>query len=501
MTGTKGARPPMTQTIEGAAPWSVTPPLEPIRTTRRVQFLDEGQLDRLQAATLKVLQEVGVRFPNARSLEILGDHGCAVDLETQIVRFPPDLVRRAMAMAPRSYTMAARNPDFDLVLEEGTSYFTLDGCGVAVIDPDTGLERPSRKEDLARQARVADWLPGIGFVWATISAQDYGRTSQLHEIDAAYNNSVKHFQGMVMGDEAARFAVEMATVVAGSREALRERPVFSNLICSIAPLAQDHAGLESALVMAEAGIPVGFLSMPTLGTTAPSTSAGAFVVGDAEVISGIVLLQLAYPGAPVFHSIMKAHADPRTGTYVGYSLDSGTARYAPVELAHRWGVPSMAACFGTDSASAGTWLSASDIALDPLLGGLSGAELVTGMGLDRTYTLMYPEGIFLDYELYQRARYSLMALDITDETLALDVIANVGPGGHYLAEEHTRKHMKTALKRGLEHDLVGGRYRDPVEVAREKAAWVRANHHPEPLEAAQAAELTRILEAAGGALG
>jgi trimethylamine---corrinoid protein Co-methyltransferase len=494
----------MTSTAETTgdpAAWSPTPPLEPIRTARRVQFLDDAQLDRLQDATLAVLEDTGVRFPNERSLEILGDHGCIVDAATQVVRFPRDLVREAVARAPRSYTMAARNPEFDLALEDGTSYFTLDGCGVAAIDPDTGLERPSRKEDLARQARAADYLPSIGFIWPTVSAQDFGQTSQLHEIDAAYNNSVKHYQGMVMGDRAARYAVEMATVVAGSREALRDRPVFSNLVCSIAPLAHDHAGLESMLVMAEAGVPVGLLSMPTLGTTAPSTSAGAFVVGDAEVISGVVLLELAYPGAPVFHSIMKAHADPRTGTYVGYSLDSGTARYAPVEMAHHWDLPSMAACFGTDSVSAGTWLAASDVALDPLLGGLSGSELVTGMGLDRTYTLLYPEGIFLDDELYQRARYSLMALDVSDETLALDVIAAVGPGGHYLAEEHTRTHMKKALKRGLEHDLVGGHYRDPLEVARERAAWVRANHHPEPLEPAKAAELTRILASAAAELG
>ena len=491
----------MTEIMDPAPTFSATPPLEPIRTTRRVRFLDDEQLGLLHEATLTILEDVGVRFPNEASLRILGDNGCVVDAATQVVRFPRDVVGRAMALAPRSYTLGARNPAFDLVLEEGTSYFTTDGCGVAVIDPDTGLERPSRKEDVARMARVADSLPSIGFMWPTVSAQDYGVTSQLHEMDAAYNNTVKHVQGMVMGEDAARFAVEMATVVAGSREALRARPAFSNLICSIAPLAQDHAGLESALVMAEAGIPVGFLSMPTLGTTAPSTSAGAFVVGDAEVISGIVLLQLAYPGAPVFHSIMKAHADPRTGAYVGYSIDSGVARYAPVEMAHHWGVPSLAACFGTDSAAAGTWLAASDVALDPLLGGLAGPELVTGLGLDRTYTLLYPEGIFLDNELYQRARYSLMRMEIDDETLALDVIANVGPGGHYLAEEHTRKHMKTSLRRGLEHDLVNGHYRDPIEVARERAAWVRANHHPEPLDAAKAAELTRILDAARAAMG
>jgi trimethylamine--corrinoid protein Co-methyltransferase len=472
---------------------SETPPLEPIRSRRRVRFLDDDQLDRLQDGTLRILEEVGVRFPSDTALDILGDHGAMVDRDSQIVRFPRDLVRRALSVAPRTFTMAARDPRFDLQLEDGVSYFTTDGCGVATIDWDTRQQRASRKSDIAEMARIVDYLPSIGFMWPTVSAQDRGRTSQLHEIDAAYNNTVKHFQAMVMGAEPARRAIEMATVLAGSGEALRARPMLSDLICSIAPLAQDHEGLEAALVFAEAGIPVGFLAMPTLGTTAPATSAGALVVGDAEVISGIVLLQLAYPGAPVFHSIMKAWADPRNGNYVGYSLDN-RARYAPVEMAHHWGLPSMAACFGTDSPTAGTWQAGVEVALDPFLGGLAGPELVTGLGLDRTYTLLYPEAIILDDDVYQRALHALLAEDVSDEALALDVIANVGPGGHFLAERHTRIHMRTSLKRGLTHEL-------PVEVARERVAWIRENHRPEPLDPHKAAELTRILSAADRDLG
>jgi trimethylamine--corrinoid protein Co-methyltransferase len=480
---------------------SATPPLEPIRSNRRVRFLDDEQLDRLQDATLRILEEVGVRFPSEPALEILAGHGATVDRATQVVRFPPDLVRRALADAPRTFTLGARDPRFDLRLQEGVSYFTTDGCGVATIDFDTRVERPSRKSDIAEMARIADYLPSIGFMWPTVSARDHGATSQLHEIDAAVNNTVKHFQGMVQGRELARRAIEMATVLAGSREALRERPMLSDLICSIAPLAHDHDGLDAALAFAAAGLPVGMLAMPTLGTTAPATSAGALVVGDAEVISGIVLLQLAYPGTPVFHSIMKAWADPRTGGYVGYSLDS-RARYAPVEMAHHWGLPSLGACYGTDSPAAGTWQAGIEVALDPLLGGLAGPEIVTGMGLDRTYTLLYPEAIILDSDVYQRARYALLAEEISDETLALDVIANVGPGGHFLAEKHTRIHMRTSLRRGLTHELAAeGGYRDPVEVAREKVAWIRANHHPQPLEPAKAAELTRILAAADRELG
>jgi trimethylamine--corrinoid protein Co-methyltransferase len=477
---------------------SVTPPLEPIRSKHRVRFLDREQLDRMQDATLRILEDVGVRFPSERALAILADHGANVDRDSQIVRFPRDLVRRALGSVPRYFTMAARDPAFDLCLEDGVSYFTTDGCGVATIDWDTREERPSLRRH-RRVARIVDYRRSASC--GRPSAPRPRPDEPLHEIDAAYNNTVKHFQAMVMGAEQASAAVGMATVLAGSREALRERPVLSDLICSIAPLAQDHEGLEASLVFAEAGIPVGFLSMPTLGTTAPATSAGALVVGDAEVISGIVLLQLAYPGAPVFHSIMKAWADPRNGTYVGYALDA-RARYAPVEMAHHWGIPSMAACFGTDSSSAGTWQAAAEVALDPLLAGLTAPEIVTGLGLDRTYTLLYPEAIILDDDLYQRARHALLAEDVDDETLALDVIADVGPGGHFLAEKHTRTHMRTSLKRGLPHQPgeTSG-YRDPVEVAREKVAWIRANHHPAPREAAQRAELPAILAVADRELG
>jgi trimethylamine--corrinoid protein Co-methyltransferase len=299
-----------------------------------------------------------------------------------------------------------------------------------------------------------------------------------------------------MGAVPTRYAVEMATVLAGSREELRRRPNFSLVVCTIAPLLQDHEGIEGALVLAEAGLPVGFLAMPTLGTTAPATLAGALAMGDAEIISAAVLLQLAYPGCPVFHSLMQAWADPRTGAYVSYPLDT-RVRYAPVEMAHHWGMPSLAACYGTDSPEPGTWQSGIEVTVDPFWAGLSGPEIVTGMGLTRTYTRLFPESIIFDDDLYHRARYALMALDVSPETLALDVIAHVGPSGHFLAEQHTRRFMRDAMKRSITHQLNASlTYRDPTEVAREKVGWILDNHHPEPLEDAKQAELTRILAAA-----
>ena len=473
------------------------PPLQPLRTSYHLKFLTDQQLDDLQAATLHILEKTGVKFPSPKALTIFAEHGAQVDWTTQIVRMQPGFVLKALSTIPRFFRLGARNPSYDLQLEQGVTYFTTDGCGVETIDFETRMRRPSCKADVGTMARISDYLPSIGFIWPMVSAQDHGETAPLHEIDAAWNNSVKHVQSeTVMGELPCRYATEMATVIAGSREEARHRPPFSLVVCTIAPLVQDTAGIEGALVLAEAGLPVGFLAMPTLGTTAPATMAGAFAMADAEIISAAVLMQLHAPGAPVFHSLMQAWADPRTGGYISYALDSRT-RYAPVEMAHHWGMPSLGACYGTDAHEPGTWQGAGEVALDPFLAGLVGADIVTGMGLSETYTLLYPEQIILDDDLYQRARYQLMQLEVNTDTLALDTVQAVGPGGHYLGQKHTRDHIRSSLVRGITHQFgLDGKYLDPRQAAIEKVDWIRKNHDPEPLQAEKQAELSRILASA-----
>jgi len=478
------------------------PQLEPIRSAYRLQYLTDEQLDQLQEATLCILEDVGVKFPSEKALAILDGHGARVDKDTQIVRFPRDMVFKALKTVPRYFVMGARIPEYDLDLQDGVTYFTTDGCGVQVCDLDSGNIRPSTKADVGMMARVADYLPAIGFYWPMVSAQEHAGSAPLHEIDASWNNTVKHVQSeTIMGGRDCEYAVEMATVIAGSREELRRRPPLSLVVCTIAPLVQDHAGIEGAMVMAEAGVPVGFLAMPCLGTTAPATLAGALAMGDAEIISATVLMQLVAPGAPVFHSLMQAWADPRTGGYVSYPRDA-RGRYGVVEMAHHWGMPSLGACYGTDSVETGTWQSAAEPALDAFLAGLTGPEIVTGMGLARTYTRLYPEQIILDEDLYQRGRAYLQQVDVNEETLAIDAIQAVGPGGHFLGQKHTRQHIRSSLVRGVTHELdKDSKYREPREVARERVKWILENHHPEPLEKSRQDELARILAAADKELG
>jgi trimethylamine--corrinoid protein Co-methyltransferase len=304
-----------------------------------------------------------------------------------------------------------------------------------------------------------------------------------------------------MDETMARYAVEMARVIAGDEATLRKRPPLSSLVCTIAPLAQDAGGMESALVFAEAGLPVGFMSMANTGSTAPATLAGTVVAADAEIVAAMVLIQLAYPGAPVYHSLMPGIMHPRTGAYLGTAWEGELLYAVGVELAHMWGVPTLAGIFGTDGQVPG-WQSAGEAAACLLLNALCGADTGSGMGLLQSCTLLYPEAILLDTDIYHRVRIDLEGLDTSPEALALDVIREVGPRGHFLKQRHTRDHMRRRQFSELTGQLEPkGGYRDPIEVAREKLAWIVDNHHPEPLSDHQQSEFARLLQTAEAQIG
>lgn len=479
-----------------------TPLLQPIRPKQHYHIIDEQQIETLANGTLEILAETGVHCPSKKCLDIYAEHGARVDFENQIVRLSPDLVLASLKTAPRYYTMGARSPAHDLALDGAEMYCATDGCGVETIDFATRQRRASRKSDVASMARVADALPSIGFYWPIVSAADYPSTAPLHEIDASFNNTVKHVQSeTVMGEDLGRYAVEMARVIADSEEDMRKRPPLSLLVCCIAPLGQDKEGMESALLFAEAGLPVGFMSMANVGSTGPATLAGTVVAGDAEIVSALVLIQMAHPGAPVFHSFMPGVMHPRTGAYLSSTLEGSAFYPIGVEMAHHWGVPTLAGIFGTDAVLPG-WESAAEAASSLMLCALAGAETGSGLGLVESCTLLYPEAILVDSDVYHRVRLEIAGLDTRREALALDVIKDVGPRGLFLKHRHTRENLRERKFSELTAQAgPSGKMRDPVDVAREKVESIIQTHHPQPLDPAQQAELTRILEAADREIG
>ncbi len=474
--------------------FSKTPPIQPITPAYRIRILKDEQLEKFKSNTFEILEKTGVHCPSERALKIYAEHGAKVDFEKQIVKLSSDVILEALSHAPRYYTMGGRTEAFDLDLSKGVTYEATDGTGTKTIDYVTGELRSSIKDDVAKSARIADYLSSISFYWPMVSAQDYPATPSLHELDASFNNTLKHVQTPTVVEEiTTRYAVEMAKVVAGNEETMRKRPPLSLLICTIAPLAMDAESMDAALVAAEAGIPVGFMAMPNSGSTGPATIEGTISVGDAEMVAAMVLIQMAYPGAPIYHSFMPGMTHPRTGAYFGHDA---YVYAVGVELAHMWGVPTLAGTFG-GSASKPSWESGMYGGAASLLCALCGAETGSGMGLLQGSTLLYPEGLVLDAEIYHSLRADVAGVDISPEKMALDIIQKVGQRSHYLSQPHTREYMrKLGFSEVVYTPEKDGRYRNPIEMAREKTDWILKNHHPEPLSEHQQAELNRILQAA-----
>ena len=476
--------------------YSKTPDLLYFDTNAAQPYLSESQLMKLKEGTLHLLDEVGVLFPSQRALEIFADHGAKVDMESQIVRIPPDLVLKAMSTAPRSFTLGGREPRFDLQLDGTRTYLCTDGCGTRVIDPETRELRPSSKADVERLARVSDALPLISFFWPLVSAQDYGITAPLHECHAGLTHTLKHVRGgTTVFAELAPYIVEMATVVAGSDEERRRRSPVCGNICTIAPLAQDVNGIETALVFAQAGIPTSFMAMTTMGSTAPATPLGALVQGDAEVISAMVLIQLAYPGAPVFHSCYVSLMDPQTGGYIG-KVGQPVGKMA-TDMAHAWNVPSLGVGSVSSDADVIGWRSGVDAMSGAVSIALGGAEVCGYLGMIDSSMLQIPENLILDHEICMEIYNYYQEFDFDAHDLALDVIKEVGPKNHFLRQKHTRKHIRDfRLSKVLRKQGPDGNRLPPEIAAFEELKRLDANHQPEPLPDESIIELERIMAAA-----
>lgn len=474
--------------------------IEPIKTKLEFNVLTSGQVKEIRSATLTILENVGVHFPSERALKVFSEHGAEVDQDTQIVRFPADLVLEAMSHAPRVYTLSGRAAGTDLLLDGSSSYFSTDGSGTETIDFTTGDQRQSTKADVAMMARVSDYLSSISFYWPIVSAQDYGSIAPLHELDASFNNTVKHIQSAtIIGEDLARYALQMAEVIAGSKKTLRTRPPLSSLVCTIAPLGQDREGIEGAMLFAEAGVPVGFMAMPNIGSTSPATMAGALAVGNSEIVSAMVLMQLVAPGSPVYHSLLASVMDPRSGDYLTGISEKYLCNAAAVQLAHDWNVPSLGGAFSVDCPTPDSWQLGRDSVYTSLFTPLVGADMVEGLGLLRAATILIPEQIIYDDEIYHTHRALAKGIDTNLDDLALDVIKAVGPGGHFMGQKHTRRRIREIWLPELTHPAPMMAEQAPEDVrirARQTLKNILDEHQPEPLSKEVQEELKLILKAA-----
>ena len=464
----------------------------------KLSILSREDIECIHTATLDIIETVGVRFPSEKVLKLWEAHGASVNRDTMVVKVPGHIIEDALKNAPPVYTLAARKPEQDLPLDGNHVFLGTDGCGVEVIDLITGKRRRSCLQDVTEIARIADFTEQVAFHWVAVSAQDYPpETRSLYELKAIWENSTKHVQTESVYSKAeALAAVEMAAVIAGSRTALRERPLLSAVQCTLSPLGQDGGCVEAALVFAEAGIPIGFMTMASCVSNAPATLAGNLVVGNAEVISALALIQLVHPGAKVYYAAAQTAMDLRTGAYTGGGPEDYLFGAASNMLADYYNIPLSMGSFAT-GAKEPNWQAGIDNSLSTFMASIAMSDMLLGVGLLHGSLIWSYAQMLMDCEIFDIVHKMMAGIVINKENLALDTIRSVGPGGNFLTEEHTLKHMRELLVPKYIDRRPYNTWEEKRDGAQDwaiaEARRILSTHQPEPMSQAISNELHQII--------
>ncbi len=465
----------------------------------RLEILTPAEVKRIHDATLHIIENVGVRFPSQQALEIWEAHGASVDRDKMIVKARPALIEEALKACPPVYSLAARDPAQDLPLDGNHVYVGTDGCGVEVLDIQNGQRRTSCLRDVVDIARIADATEEVAFHWVPVSAQDQPpETRGLHEIKAIWENSTKHVQTeSIYNAREARAAIEMAIAIAGSKEALRKRPLLSLMQCSAPPLGHDAGSLEAALLAAEHGVPTGFMTMSACLTTGPASVAGTLAVGNAEVLAATALLQLAFPGAPVFYAAAQTASDLRSGAYTGGGPEDFLFGAATNVLSNFYNIPLSMGSFAT-GAKEPNWQAGLENSLSTFMASVVMSDMLLGVGFLHGSRIWSYAQMMMDCEIFSIIHKMMRGIVVDDESLALDTIAAVGPGGNFLSQKHTLKHMRDIFVPQFmdrrPYNEWEGRKDDARDWALAKARKILETHRPEPLDPKLSAEMERIIE-------
>jgi trimethylamine--corrinoid protein Co-methyltransferase len=443
-------------------------------------LLSEAERDTLHEQTLTVLEEVGVAYNTPAAMELLEGTGAVLDRDRLAARVPRELVDRCLATAPAKVLLAARDPAHDVWLGDGGLNVTTDGTATYVLDDETGERREGGADDLRTIMRLFDALPDADYVWPTLSARDLDPLTANLEIEAiGFRSSSKHLQDEVRAPEYVAPLLDMFAAVGGAPVA--ERPVFSTINCTIAPLAHDGEMTEASIALARAGVPIAIMPMPLMGTTAPITVAGATVITLAELLSAVVLLQLAAPGCPLIASPEPASADLRSGRYLGATPEGELASLACIEMSKRhYGLPTQGGGIGSDAKAPDFQ---DGIEAKGVLDALVGADSLVGLGCIDGAQMTSLATIVLHHDAAGMVKERVRGASFEAADCLLDDIRAVGSGGHYLGRGSTREHARDAWQPGvLRHGTFEASHgRTLVQDALARARELLATHEVLPL--------------------
>ncbi|MCL5257075.1 MAG: trimethylamine methyltransferase family protein [Chloroflexi bacterium] len=409
--------------------------------TPHFRLLSDSQVEDLHLATLEVLKRTGVRVFEEEALDLLRRGGADIS-DGNLVRIPSHLVERAIRTAPKSITLYTRDGKPAISAQGTNVYYGPSVSSAYFLDPYSQERRQPTKEDVANVAKLCDALPNIDFVMGMVVVADCPLgLADREEFEAMVLNTNKPLVGWAYDAEGAKDIVEMGVAVRGSLEDLQRKPFFVMLADPTSPLSHSQAALQKFLYMADKNLPSLYLSNPMQAASSPATMAGSIVVSNAEMLSGLVLCQLKREGAPFFYSGLPLPLDLKTTVIAQASPEGRLTIGGCAEMAQYYHLPT----FGVGGISDSKFFdeqAALEGAFTSIMAGLSGINLVHGLGFVESALTGSLEMLAVQDEMIGMFKRMMGGIEVNEETLALDVIDQVGPGGQYLDTDHTLKHYK-----------------------------------------------------------
>lgn len=406
-----------------------------------IERLSPDAVTALHEASLEILEDIGIKVDLEAGLDLLADHGCTVDRETRLVTFPPDLVEEAVSEAPETVTLHARNPDNTVTIGEGDPVLSPCGSAPNVLTHDGG-RRPSQLADyetLVKLTQAKDAMTCSGY-----------NHCEPNDVDQA----VKHFElmkrtilltdkplkGESWGADRSQAAIDMAGI-ANDDPDLSEPYVIAT-INTVSPRTLDTKMTGGLLTYAEHGQPTMVSPAVMAAASGPATLAGTLSQGNAEVLAGVTLAQLANPGTPVLYGLPTSNVDVRYGSFSIGGPEGALCVTAAAQMARFYGLPCRAGGGLTDAKTVGDQ-SGAEAMFQLLVSVLSGVDFIHhSAGIMDSYSTSSPEKFVLDCDRIEYITRFQAGFEITEETLAKDLIADVDPGGHFLNQRHTLEHSK-----------------------------------------------------------
>ncbi len=458
---------------------------------------DAGACDRAHEARRTVLEQAGVECPHEAALGLLGAAGARVEGTRAFI--PETVVEQALATVPARFEIPGRGRG-GMVVELNRTYFGTGPDCMYVHDPTTGTRRRARLDDVRTSAALADRLDEVDFVMSMGLPEDAPITSDdvlqfaamLEGTDKPLVVSTSH------GGDGLQAMCEMAGLCGDSAS-------LACLIMSSPPLSFDHDAIDKLITCARLDIPAILAPAPSAGATAPASMSAAVVVGDAEVLAGLCIHQLAKPGAPFVYGVGASAFDMRVAVDAYVIPEHFLANLAGCDLARSYGIPSWAYAGPSDAKALDEQWTA-DVAITTMLGALSRATLLHDLGYMESGMAGSQESIVLGAELAGFARAFMKGLPLDDEALQLEEIISMGPGGNYLARPFTRTHHRGFWKSDVFDHVLHDRWqaggsRTLRERVAERTQELLVQDHHRKLSEATLLEMDRLIAIVAGRRG